>query len=385
MEEGAISICHFALGPHPVTIEPRYNPQMSSPRVVESGEFLYVGGITPAARGSVPVETRSVLEQLRSALADAGSSLDGVVSVLVFLRAASDFQAMNDAYRAFWASDFPTRTTIVCELPTPGVMVEMSVVAVRTGAERVVVHPRDWVASPSPYSYAMKSADTVFLSGLVSRTGRDNTSVAGSVGEQTKVILDNAGELLRAAGLSHANVVSSRVYLTEASSFGAMNEAYRAYFPTAPPARATILTGLAGPQYTVEMTFIASSSPRRTSMEGLPPNLNLPLSAAVVAGNRAYLSGALGNDDTNRGNPGAQARATLAKLGRTLAAAGASPSDVGEAIVYVTDLKYLPDVDREYDAFFGASRPSRTTIRSALVAPDGLVEIMLTAAGAGIR
>ena len=178
---------------------------MSSPRVVESGEFLYVGGITPAARGSVPVETRSVLEQLRSALADAGSSLDGVVSVLVFLRAASDFQAMNDAYRAFWASDFPTRTTIVCELPTPGVMVEMSAVAVRTGAERVVVHPRDWVASPSPYSYAMKSADTVFLSGLVSRTGRDNTSVAGSVGEQTKVILDNAGELLRAAGLSHGD------------------------------------------------------------------------------------------------------------------------------------------------------------------------------------
>ncbi len=354
-------------------------------RVVQSGEFLYIGGISPVARGSVAVETRSVLEQLGSALADAGSSLDGVVSVLVFLRAAADFQAMNDAYRGFWSTDFPTRTTIVCELPTPGVMVEMSVVAVRRGAERVVVHPRDWVVSPSPYSYAMKSGDTVFLSGLVSRNGRDNSSVTGSVAEQTKVILDNAGELLRAAGLSHANVVSSRVYLTDASSFGPMNEAYRTFFPTAPPARATILTALAGPQYTVEMTFIASSSPRRTSMEGLPSNLNLPLSAAVVAGTRAYLSGALGNDDTNKGNPGAQTRATLAKLGRTLAAAGALPGDVGEAIVYVTDLKYLPDVDREYDAFFGSSRPSRTTIRSGLVAPDGLVEIMLTAGGGGIR
>jgi 2-iminobutanoate/2-iminopropanoate deaminase len=353
--------------------------------VVQSGEFLYVGGISPVARGSVAIETRSVLEQVRSALADQGSSLDGVVSVLVLLRAASDFPAMNEAYRGFWTTDFPTRTTIVGELATPGAMVEMTAIAVRTGTERVVVHPRDWVASPSPYSYAMKSGDTVFLSGLVSRRGRDNSAVTGGVAEQTKVILDNAGELLRAAGLSHANVVSSRVYLTEASSFGAMNEVYRTYFPTAPPARATILTGLAGPQYTVEMTFIASSSPRRTSMEGLPPNLNLPLSAAVVAGNRAYLSGALGNDDTNTENPGAQARATLAKLGRTLAAAGASARDVAEALVYVTDLKYLPDVDREYDAFFGSSKPARTTIRSGLVAPDGLVEIMLTAAGGSIR
>jgi 2-iminobutanoate/2-iminopropanoate deaminase len=354
-------------------------------RVVESGEFLYVSGVSPTERGSVPVETRSVLEQLRGALADAGSSLDGVVSVLVFIRAAADFQAMNDAYRGFWTKDFPTRTTIVCEIPTPGVTVEMSVVAVPGGTERRVVHPGDWVSSPSPYSYAMKSGDTVFLSGLVSRNGRDNSVVTGSVGEQTKVILDNAGDLLRAAGLSHANIVSSRVYLTEASSFGPMNEAYRPYFPSAPPARATVLTGLAGPQYTVEMTFIASSFPRRTLMEGLPPNLNLPLSAAVVAGNRAYLSGALGNDETNKGNAGAQARATLAKLGRTLAAAGATAGDVGEAIVYVTDLKYLPDVDREYQAFFGSHRPSRISIRSGLVAPDGLVEIMLTAFGQGIH
>ena len=354
-------------------------------RTVESGDFIYVGGISPAERGSVAIETRSALEQLRTALAGAGSSLDAVVSVLVFIRAAADFQPMNEAYRAFWAKDFPTRTTIVGEIPTPGVMVEMSVVAVRTGVERTIVHPHDWVASPSPYSYAIKTGDTVFLSGLVSRHGRDNSVVTGSVGDQTKVILDNTGELMRAAGLSHANIVSSRVYLTEAGSFGAMNEAYRTYFPSSPPARATVLTGLAGPQYTVEMTFIASSAPRRSLMEGLPPNLNLPLSAAVVAGTRAYLSGALGNDETNKGDVGAQTRATFAKLGRTLAAAGASATDVGEAFVYVTDLNYVADVDREYAAFFGSHRPSRTTIRSGLVAPDGLVEIMLAAAGRGIH
>ena len=72
-------------------------------------------------------------------------------------------------------------------------------------------------------------------------------------------------------------------------------------------------------------------------------------------------------------------RATLAKLGRSLAEAGASPAHVVEAIVYVTDRGLLADVDREYAAFFGSHAPARTNIVCGLMAPDGLVEIMLTA------
>ena len=354
---------------------------MSSQNPVRSGAFIYLSGMAASdIQGDVAAQTRGTLERARGALAAAGSSLNEIVSVLVSLRSASDFQAMNDAYRTFWKKEFPTRTTVVTELSTPGARVEMSIVAVVGGADRVVVHPWDWIASPSPYSYAIKSGDTVFLCGLVSRNGRDNSVVTGDVAAQTKVILDSAGELLTAAGLSHANIVFSRVYLSDVSSFRPMNEVYRTYFPSAPPARATVQTALAGPQYAVEMTFIASSSAeRRAVTEGLPPNFDLPLSAAVVAGNLVYLSGALGNDDTNRGNPAAQTRATLEKLRRTLAAAGASPADVVEAVVYVTDLKFLPDVDREYRAFFGSHAPARTTLRSGLMAPDGLVEIMLTA------
>ena len=323
--------------------------------------------------------TRQALGHARTELLAAGSSLDQVVSVLVLLESSSDFAPMNDAYREFWRRDFPTRTTLVTELATPGSGVEMSIIAAEGGAERAVVHPEGWVVSPSPYSYAIKSGDTVFLSGLVSRNGRDNSAVTGDVAVQTRAILDNAGELLRAAGLMHGNIVSSRVYLPAVSSFAGMNEAYASYFPSAPPARATAQTALAGPQYDVEITFTASSSQRRVVMEGLPPDFKLPLSAAIVAGERAYLSGALGFNEANRGNVAAQTRETLAKLRRTLAAAGHEPSDVAEATVFVTSLKDLPDIDREYRAFFGPHTPARTTIRSGLMANDGLVEVMLTA------
>jgi 2-iminobutanoate/2-iminopropanoate deaminase len=350
------------------------------PETIQSGELVYVSGVSPTAAGDVATQTRNLLEQVQRSLASVGSSLDRVVSVLVFLRSASDFGAMNDAYRAFWNGDFPTRTTIVVDLSTRDALVEMSIVAAVAGADRTIVHPREWVQSPSPYSYALRTGDTVFLSGLVSRRGRDNSAVPGDVGQQTRVIFDNAGELLHAAGLSHAHIVSSRVYLPDAASFGAMNDAYRTYFPSAPPARATICAALAGPQYSVEITLIATASPRRAITEGLPPGSNLPLSPAVVAGDRVYLSGALGNDETNRNDAAAQTKATLEKLRKTLASSRCSPEDVAEAIVYVTDPANLPAIDREYRSFFGAHNPSRTTIRCGLVAPDGLVEIMLTAA-----
>ncbi len=347
--------------------------------LVESGQLIYVSGVTPTGRGDVSAQTRNILEQVQRTLASAGSSLDRVVSVLVFLRSASDFGTMNETYRSFWARDFPTRTTVVVDLSNEDTQVEMSVIAVGAAADRTIVHPQDWVTSPSPYSYAIRTGDTLFLSGLVSRNGRDNSAVSGDVAQQTRVILDNAGELLHAAGLSHAHVVASRVYLPDATLFSAMNEAYRTYFPSAPPARATIRVGLAGPQYSVEITLIASSSARRAVTEGLPPNWNLPLSPAVVAGHRVYLSGALGNDETNRDNAGAQTKATLEKLEKTLTLSGCSPHDVYEAIVYVTDPKNLPAIDREYRSFFGTHNPARTTIRCGLVAPDGLVEIGFTA------
>ena len=339
--------------------------------------FVYLGGISaPDARGDISVQTRVVLERARSSLERAGSSLGQALSVLVSLQSAADFQAMNGVYAGFWAKDYPARTTIVTEPVAPGALVAMSIVAAAAGADREVVHPSDWLRSPSPYSYAIKSGDTVFLSGLVSRNGRDNSAVTGDVGAQTRVILDNAGELLAAAGLSHSHIASSRIYLPNVSSFDAMNDGYRPYFPSQPPARATVQADLAGPQYSVEIAFVASSSPRRALASAYP---NLPLSSGIVAGRTVYLSGMLGFDDSNKKDAAAQTRATLAKLGRSLEEAGVSKSSVVEAIVYVTDLKFLPVVDREYAEFFGSHPSARTNIVCGLMAAEGLVEIMLTA------
>jgi 2-iminobutanoate/2-iminopropanoate deaminase len=259
----------------------------------------------------------------------------------------------------------------------PDALVEISMVAVPKGAERVVVHPQGWVASPNPYSYAIRSGDTVFLSGLVSRNGRDNSVVSGDVATQTAVVLDNAKALLEAAGLTLANVVSSRIFLPDGASFQTMNEVYRKYFNAAPPARATVISGLAGSQYAVEITLVASSSPKKVIDDGRPVNPNL--SAAVRAGDAVYVAGMLGNTPQTAGDVSAQTRETLARIDRALAAAGCSRAAVVESIVYLTDAKSFSMMNEAYRAFFEREFPARATVRTGLVAPDGLVEIMVTA------
>ena len=356
-----------------------------SPAVIAGG-LIYVSGTLAqdasgavVGKGDVAAQTRRVIERMREVLVSAGSSLEQVVSVTVYLRSAGDFPAMNDAYRTFWPSAPPTRTTVVTDLVLPDALIEMSMIAVPNGAGRMVIHPEGWQKSPNPYSYGIKTGDTLFMSGLISRNGRDNTFVPGDITAQTRVVLDNAGEILKAAGMSHANVVSARVFLPDASVFQQMNGTYRTYFPSAPPARATVKAGLTSTQYVVEITMIASSAPRTVVSDGGPVNPNTSISPAISAGGRVYLSGVLGNTADNRGDTAAQTRETLARIRRTLQAAGCTPADVVDGIVYLTDMTKFAAMNDAYRAFFERSFPARSTVGVGLVAPDGLVEIMLTA------
>jgi aminoacrylate peracid reductase len=337
----------ISAGPAPVG---PYSP------AVKAGEFIYVSGTLAqdasgaiVGKGDVAAQTRRVLERIQEVLHASGSSLSQAVVVTVYLKNAADFAVMNEAYKTFWTADPPTRTTVIADFVLPDALVEMSIVAVPNGAERTVVHPATWMKSPNPYSYAIKSGDTLFLSGLVSRNGRDNTVVEGDVPKQTRVVLDNAAELLKAAGMTHANVVSARVFLPDASTFPQMNEVYRTYFPSAPPARATVRAGLAGKQYNVEITMIASAARKEVIDTGAPPNPNL--SAAIRVGNTIYLSGMLGNTSENTADTAAQTRETLAKIGRALQAAGCTPQDVVDSLVYLTDARNFAQMNEAYRSF----------------------------------
>ena len=309
---------------------------------------------------------------MREVLKASGSSLEQVVAVTVYLRSAADFPVMNDTYKTFWPKDPPTRTTVITDLVL-GADVEMSMIAVPNGAERKIIHPADWAKSPNPYSYAIRTGDTLFLSGLVPRNGKDNTPVGGDMRAQTTAVMENAGQLLKAAGMDFSNVVSGRIYLPDTAGFQQMNEVYRSYFKSDLPARATVKAGLAGTQYAVEMTFIASSAPR----QAFTPGTNL--SGAIKAGNRLYVSGVLGHTPETAGKATEQTREIMARIRKTLDAAGYTPADVVDGLVYLTDLSLFAQMNDEYRLFFGKDFPARATVGTGLVAEGAVVEIMVTA------
>ena len=95
---------------------PESVPFCSAARV---GETVYVSGNigNPAGElrlveGGVGPETRQALAHMETALVAAGSSKERVVKCLVFLADMADFQAMNEAYGAFFGDHRPARSTV---------------------------------------------------------------------------------------------------------------------------------------------------------------------------------------------------------------------------------------------------------------------------------
>ncbi len=351
-----------------------------SPAVVAGGLVYVSGMLGTGADGQlvgpdVGSQTQRILDRLREILDAAGSSLSQTVSVSVFLKNPADFEALNAAYREYFRESPPARTTVVTDLLN-GALVEISAIAVLNGAAREVLIPDGWMKSPRPYSYIVRTDDLVFFSGLISRRGADDTFVPGTVGQQTKTILDNASTLLKTAGVSVEQVVQSRVFITDVAEFAGMNDAYRTYFTQAPPARATAVARLTGNDYLVEITLVATRGKKEVIG---PPSTTVPLSSAVRAGNRVFLSGVLGNTDANVNDASGQTKEVMTRINRTLTQAGLSFADVADSTVYMTDLSQFATMNGVYRESFASAPPARATIGTRLVSPNALVEILMTA------
>jgi reactive intermediate/imine deaminase len=361
---------------------PGANPAMPFSAAVKAGGLVYVSG-TLGSNGDIKAQTKQVLDNISATLKTAGSSLANAASVTVYLRNQSDFAAMNEVYRSYWPKDPPARTTVMVPLLNEG-LVEIAVVAVPDGGERVVVNPSEWSSSPNPYSYAIKTGNTLFMSGLIARNGKDNTPIKGDMATQTKAVFDNGAAVLKAAGFAYSDVVASRIYISDQAAFQDMNKVYQTYFPTDPPARATVKALLTSPDYIVEATMVAVKGGGHTAFttptaDGKPGTKNPNLSSAIKSGNRLYVAGILGNTAENKGDIKAQTAEALVRIGRTMKAAGFDWKDVVDGVVYLPDLTKFNDMNASYREAFGKDFPARATVGAGLMGADAAVEIMLTA------
>ena len=111
-----------------------------------------------------------------------------------------------------------------------------------------------------PYSAALESGDTVYLSGQTPLDAATGKLVEGDIGVQARQCMENLKALLEAAGLTFGHVVKTTIFLTSMGDFAAVNEAYKAYVSEPYPARSTIAVAALPMGANVEIEMIASRS-----------------------------------------------------------------------------------------------------------------------------
>ncbi len=111
-----------------------------------------------------------------------------------------------------------------------------------------------------PYSLAIESGDTLFISGQIPLDAATGKLVEGDIGAQAKQSMENLKALLEAAGLSFGHVVKTTIFLTDMGDFAAVNEVYKAYVSEPYPARSTIAVAALPMGAKVEIEMVASRS-----------------------------------------------------------------------------------------------------------------------------
>jgi len=105
------------------------------------GDLVFLSGIGPhdpktgrQVEGGIKEQTKMVMELIKAALEEAGSSLDHVLKCTVFLTDMNTYAEMNEVYSSYFRSA-PARTCVqVSKLPRPeeNVMIEIDAVACKS-------------------------------------------------------------------------------------------------------------------------------------------------------------------------------------------------------------------------------------------------------------
>jgi 2-iminobutanoate/2-iminopropanoate deaminase len=91
-----------------------------------------------------------------------------------------------------------------------------------------------------PYNQAVQVGDSVFVSGTIAMDLNSKQLIKTNIKEETKIVMDYVGEILKEAGLTYEHIVKTTIFLADMNNFVHVNEVYSGYFKKDFPARATI-------------------------------------------------------------------------------------------------------------------------------------------------
>lgn len=107
-----------------------------------------------------------------------------------------------------------------------------------------------------PYSQAMRSGDTLFVSGQIGLDPTTGAMTAATIQGQTEQVMKNLEAILKTDSKTFENVVKTTCLLTDIGDFAAFNEIYARYM-VSKPARSTFAVVALPANALVEVELIA--------------------------------------------------------------------------------------------------------------------------------
>lgn len=123
--------------------------------------------------------------------------------------------------------------------------------------ERKVVYTPNAPAPIGPYSQAVTSGVTLYVSGQIALDAQSGQFISGSIEDETHKVMQNLGYILAAAGSSFDKVLKCTIFVKDLDDFSRINEVYGSYFHQAPPARETVEVSRLPKDASVEISAIA--------------------------------------------------------------------------------------------------------------------------------
>ncbi|MEU7986739.1 RidA family protein [Streptosporangium canum] len=117
------------------------------------------------------------------------------------------------------------------------------------------------------FPHVKRAGDFLYVSGTSSR--RPDNTIAGAaadefgtvtldIAEQTRAVIENIGDILKAAGADLSDLVQITAYLVNMNDFGGYNAVYAEYFDEAGPTRTTVAVHqLPHPHLLIEIQAVA--------------------------------------------------------------------------------------------------------------------------------
>jgi 2-iminobutanoate/2-iminopropanoate deaminase len=113
-------------------------------------------------------------------------------------------------------------------------------------------------AALGPYSQAIKLDSLLFCSGQIPINPATGAIEAVTIEEQTRQVISNLENVLKAAGLTLSNVVKTTVFIKDMNDFASLNSVYAEMFGETKPARSCVEVARLPKDVKVEIEAIAA-------------------------------------------------------------------------------------------------------------------------------